>query len=144
MKILKQIIPIIREHLDEVLTLRTEKEKKADDSFVSKGDLLMDQLVATFVQANFTDYTLISEETHRNETVDLDASTYIIVVDPIDGTENFVSGLREWGVGIAVYKNKQHFESLIALPELNEYVLTGEPFQRFESRIAGLSMLENY
>lgn len=95
MKILKQFIPIIQEHLQEILTLRTEKDKKADDSFVSKGDLLMDQLVATFVQANYTDYLLISEETHRNETVDLNASTYIIVVDPIDGTENFVSGLRE-------------------------------------------------
>ncbi len=139
MKILKQIIPIIQEHLHEILDLRTEKEKKADDSFVSKGDLLMDQLVETFIQANYTDYTLISEETHRNETVDLDASTYIIVVDPIDGTENFVSGLREWGVGISVYKNKQHLESLIALPELNQYVLTGDTFQRFESRIAGLS-----
>lgn len=139
MKTLKQFIPIIKEHLDEVLLLRTQKEKKADDSFVSKGDLLMDQLVADFVAANYTNYTLISEETHQNETVDLDASTYIIVVDPIDGTENFVSGLREWGVGISVYKNKQHLESLIALPELNEYILTGDPIQRYESRIAGLS-----
>lgn len=139
MKILKQFIPIIKEQLDEVLLLRTQKEKKADNSFVSKGDLLMDQLVADFVAANYTNYILISEETHKNETVDLDASTFIIVVDPIDGTENFVSGLREWGVGISVYKDKKHLESLIALPELNEYILTGDPIQRFESRIAGLS-----
>lgn len=139
MKILKQIIPIIREHLDEVLLLRTQKEKKEDDSFVSKGDLLMDHLVAQFVADNYTNFTLISEETHKDQVVALDASEFIIVVDPIDGTENFVSGLREWGVGISVYQNQQHLESLIALPELDEYVLTGDTFERFESRIAGLS-----
>lgn len=139
MKTLKQIIPIIREHLDKVLLLRTQKEKKEDDSFVSKGDLLMDHLVAQFVANNYTNYTLISEETHKNQVVDLDASEFIIVVDPIDGTENFVSGLREWGVGISVYQNKRHLESLIALPELDEYILTGDSLERFESRIAGLS-----
>jgi myo-inositol-1(or 4)-monophosphatase len=139
MKILKHFIPVIKEHLNLVLELRFEKEKKSDDSFVSKGDLLMDQLVTNFVAVNYDDYLIVSEESGKHQIINNDISSYIIIVDPIDGTENFVSGLREWGVGISVYKDNKHVESLIALPELDEYILTGDQIQRFESRIAGLS-----
>ena len=139
MNILNKLITVIRDNLQEVLKLRTEKEKKSDDSYVSKGDLLMDKLVADFIAKNYTDFLLISEETHKGQDVDVNSYKYIIVVDPIDGTENFVSGLREWGVGVSVYEKGKHQESLIALPELGEYIITGNKLTRFESRIAGLS-----
>ncbi|MCO5259125.1 MAG: hypothetical protein M9916_03190 [Crocinitomicaceae bacterium] len=139
MKILKNIIPLIKENLEEVLSLRNDKIKKEDDSYVSKGDLLMDALVADFFAANYSNYYLVSEETSKGEYVDISKYEYVVVVDPIDGTENFVSGLREWGVGISVYKNGKHYESLIALPELDEYILSGQKIERFTSRIAGLS-----
>ncbi len=139
MKILNQIRPIIERELDTVLSLRQQKKLKPDNSYVSLGDLHMDQLVSDFVAANYSSVQLISEESSRIDEVDLKASEYVVVVDPIDGTENFVSGLKEWGIGISVYKNGIHHESLLALPELNEYILTGDKIQRFESRIHGLS-----
>jgi myo-inositol-1(or 4)-monophosphatase len=139
MKILSQIRPIIESELETVLSLRQEKKMKPDNSYVSLGDLHMDKLVGEFVEKNYTSFQLISEESSRIDEVDLSASEYVVVVDPIDGTENFVSGLKEWGIGISVYKNGLHHESLLALPELNEYICTGDKINRFESRIHGLS-----
>lgn len=139
MKILKNIQPLIEAELATVLSLRKEKKLKTDNSYVSLGDLHMDQLVMDFVDANYSSYQLVSEESSRVVDIDLEASEYVIVVDPIDGTENFVSGLKEWGIGISVYKNGVHHESMLALPELNEYIFTGDAFEKFESRIHGLS-----
>jgi fructose-1,6-bisphosphatase/inositol monophosphatase family enzyme len=139
MPTLKNIIPLLQEALPTVLSLRNSKELKSDDSYVSKGDLYLDKLVQTFLVDNWGDIQIVSEETHKGNHVDLEAAAYTAVVDPIDGTENFVSGLREWGVGICIFKGETHVESMIALPELNEYICTGDRFERFESRISGLS-----
>lgn len=139
MKILSEIIPIIKNNLSEILALRQKKVKKEDDSYVSEGDLLLDRIIYDFINSRFDNYLLISEETFSGKEVDASAYRYIVVVDPIDGTENFVSGLKEWGVGISIYKNGVHLESLIGLPELDEYILTGDKFMKFNSRIAGLS-----
>jgi fructose-1,6-bisphosphatase/inositol monophosphatase family enzyme len=139
MKILKKIRPIIEAELESIIKLRSNKKMKADKSYVSEGDLLMDEIVKTFIIENYKSVQLISEETFDGSNVNISASEYIVTVDPIDGTENFVSGLKEWGIGISVYKNGKHYESMLALPELNEYIFTGDKIERFESRIHGLS-----
>lgn len=139
MKILKKIRPIIEAELESIIKLRSNKKMKADKSYVSEGDLLMDEIVKTFIIENYKSVQLISEETFDGSNVKISDSEYIVTVDPIDGTENFVSGLKEWGIGISVYKNGKHYESMLALPELNEYIFTGDKIERFESRIHGLS-----
>jgi fructose-1,6-bisphosphatase/inositol monophosphatase family enzyme len=139
MKILKKIRPIIEAELESIIKLRSNKKMKADKSYVSEGDLLMDEIVKTFIIENYKSVQLISEETFDGSNVNISDSEYIVTVDPIDGTENFVSGLKEWGIGISVYKNGKHYESMLALPELNEYIFTGDKIERFESRIHGLS-----
>jgi myo-inositol-1(or 4)-monophosphatase len=65
---------------------------------------------------------------------------YVVTIDPIDGTENFVSGLKEWGFGISVYRNMKHEQSLVALPELDICLCTGDKLDKNKnSRICGLS-----
>lgn len=139
MSTLRKIKPLLHKELKTVLAKRSNKRMKPDNSYVSEGDLHMDQLVLDFVNTHYSSFQIVSEESSRVVDIDLSASEYVIVVDPIDGTENFVSGLKEWGIGISVYRNGKHDESMIALPELGEYIFTGDKIQRFESRIHGLS-----
>lgn len=139
MKILKKIRPIIERELQTIISKRGKKTMKPDNSYVSEGDLHMDKLVADFVKENYTSVQLVSEESSKINEIDLSLSEYVITVDPIDGTENFVSGLKEWGIGISVYRNGEHYESMLGLPELKEYIFTGEKIERFKSRIHGLS-----
>lgn len=138
MTICENIKTIILENLKSILELRNQKTQKEDGSYVSKGDLLCEELIKNFLKENHPDFYLVSEETPEENILNIKQEN-ILILDPIDGTENFVSGLKEWGVAVCVYKNQQHVESMLALPELNEYIITGDTFIPFESRIYGLS-----
>ena len=60
MDICRSIYNVIREHLDEILALRSTGILKPDNSFVSKGDLLCEKLVFDWLKENVDDYILIS------------------------------------------------------------------------------------
>ena len=136
--IIEEIKNLIKVHLNEIISLRNTKTLKDDGSYVSQGDLLCENLVKQYIKENFPDYVLVSEESPEENTINW-RKDKVIILDPIDGTENFVSGLKEWGVAICVYENGIHKESMLALPELDCYLKTGDTFERFESRICGIS-----
>lgn len=139
MDICRDIYALIKENLEEILSLRSTGTLKQDNTFVSKGDLLCESLVFGYLKENLTDYIVISEES-KNDLSRMNEVEYVITVDPIDGTENFVSGLKEWGIGVSVYRHGKHFQSMIALPELDICLCTGDKLERVQnSRICGLS-----
>ena len=139
MNICKALVSLISAQLSEVLGLRDRMTKKDDDSYVSEGDLLVQAIVFDYVREYLPEHELISEELAPFGERIWDPLGSYVVLDPIDGTENFVSGLREWGVGISIYTDGQHQESCIYLPELNDVQITGMPIRKFRSRIHGLS-----
>jgi myo-inositol-1(or 4)-monophosphatase len=139
MDICRDLYAIVKNHLPEILKLRNTGYLKDDDSFVSQGDLLCEKLVFEYLNGILQNYIVISEESPNNLSQINDAE-YVITVDPIDGTENFVSGLKEWGIGISVYKHLKHYQSLIALPELDICLCTEDKLEKINnSRICGLS-----
>ena len=139
MSICKGLIPIIEENLADILALRHAKTLKPDQSYVSEGDLLAQRLILDYFRGLNLKLRFLSEEQSPAESTPTDPDTLLIIIDPIDGTENFVSGLKEWGIGISIYQGDQHIESLIALPELSEYLVSGDALSKYESRICGLS-----
>lgn len=140
MNICKDIKELVDVNLNQILMLRDTGELKADNTFVSKGDLLCQQLIMSFIREKLRDCYIISEELEGFNPVEISSHEYVVTIDPIDGTENFVSGLKEWGVGVSIYKEMRHYQSMIYLPELNESLITGEKIERkFKSRICGLS-----
>lgn len=129
---------ILKDNLEKILSLRQNKHLKEDGSFVSEGDLCSEKLIKDYIETHCPEYALISEESPEHNLQAFGAEK-IIVLDPIDGTENFVSGLKEWGVAVCVFEQGNHVQSMLALPELDEYVITGHLIERFESRIVGVS-----
>ncbi|MDR2993005.1 MAG: hypothetical protein LBV11_04115 [Bacillus cereus] len=139
MDICKDINSLINEHLSEIIALRATGHLKDDNSFVSDGDLLCERLIFDYLKSNLKNYIVISEES-ENDISEINKAEYVVTIDPIDGTENFVSGLKEWGLGVSIYKNMVHFQSMIALPELHICLCTGDKIEKIkDSRICGLS-----
>lgn len=138
MNICADIKEIIKANLSEILTLRNTKIKKEDDSYVSKGDLLCESLIKGYIREKRPEFSLVSEESPEDNIINYTKEN-VIILDPIDGTENYVSGLKEWGVAVCVFQNGKHVQSMLALPELDLYMVTGDKFERFDSRIAGIS-----
>ena len=138
MSICNEIKAIIEDNLNEIVQLRSNKKLKADGSYVSEGDLLCESLIKVYLKENRPGFFLVSEESPEQNLENIKKEN-VVILDPIDGTENFVSGLKEWGVAVCVYQSGKHVESMLALPELNEYILSGQKINRFNSRIYGLS-----
>ena len=139
MTICNEIVDVIKSRLDEILSLRRSFVSKEDGSYVSKGDLLVQGIVLDLIRSRLPSYTLVSEELAPFDDQTWDVKGSYVVLDPIDGTENFVSGLKEWGVGISIFGRGRHEESCIFLPELDECLMTGMVINKFISRIIGLS-----
>lgn len=136
---IKNIFDLVLDDLVGVLALRNQFSEKPDGSFVSQGDLLVQKIVIDYLTENLANYQLLSEELAPFDEASLDPLGRYVVLDPIDGTENFVSGLREWGVGISIYAGGEHLASGILLPELNDKLVTGDKVRPFRSRVVGLS-----
>ena len=135
--ICKHLIGIIKNNLNEIKKLKSTFYKKSDGSHVSEGDLLIQKLLQDEISRNFDKYFLISEE---NDYIGKwEDYNDFIVLDPIDGTENFISGMMEWGVGISVFENKKHKESVILLPDMNLQIMSGDKIIKNKSRIVGMS-----
>lgn len=138
MDICRDINNVIMSNLPKILSMRNTGRLKSDNTFVSDGDLLCQRLIFDYLKQNVNDYVVFSEES-INDISSIKSSKLIITIDPIDGTENFVSGLKEWGVGISIYEGCNHLQSMISLPELKVCLCTGDTIERIEnSRICGL------
>ena len=138
MKISSKVVKIIKDNLTNILALRDTKVLKDDNSYVSKGDLLCEKYIKDLINSEFSEYALISEESPA-QNLEAFEKDKVIILDPIDGTENYVSGLKEWGVSFCVYEYGKCTECLLALPELDLYITNQSQFKRFDSRIAGIS-----
>ncbi|MEM0976258.1 MAG: 3'(2'),5'-bisphosphate nucleotidase CysQ [Pseudomonadota bacterium] len=78
-----------------------EVEKKSDDSPVTEADRLADELIFQGLSAAF-DLPIVTEE--KAETHDVTEKTFIIV-DPLDGTKEFVQRRGDFTVNIALVEN---------------------------------------
>ena len=134
----KVIIQIVKKNLKHLLKLRDDFEEKEDGSFVSKADLLLQDMLINQISFYYPKHLIISEELKIvNSNWNLNGS--YVIIDPIDGTENFISGLKEWGIGLSIFTEGFHSFSLIYLPELNEFIDSDQKIKRFKSRISGIS-----
>jgi myo-inositol-1(or 4)-monophosphatase len=128
---------LVAESLPEVLARRGTVRWKADDSPVTEADVLLEQRIADWLAARLPGLAVIGEESYAGAPVP--AEGWIAVLDPIDGTENFCSGLKLWGVSLSLWEGRAHRGSLLMLPELGEHLASGDALPAVRSRIAGFS-----
>jgi myo-inositol-1(or 4)-monophosphatase len=73
-------------------------ERKGPQDMVSEADRETEKLIRLRVKRDFPEDAFLGEESGSDQ---LDSRTGIWVVDPIDGTQPFVSGMPNWCVCIA-------------------------------------------
>ncbi len=92
------------------------REKNPND-FVSNVDLASEAVLIETIRESYPDHLIISEES--GETGDAN-SEYRWVLDPIDGTTNFIKGLPHFAISIAVYKHNKLEAALVYNPVTDE------------------------
>jgi myo-inositol-1(or 4)-monophosphatase len=80
-------------------TLSVEnKSRGANFDPVTEADRAAETAMRTLIRRNFPDHGIVGEE-FGSERVDAE---YVWVLDPIDGTKSFISGMPAWGTLIAL------------------------------------------
>jgi myo-inositol-1(or 4)-monophosphatase len=133
---------LIKDNLDEIVKYRYEISLKNDNSPVTKSDLLMEKLILDFLNSKFDSIIFISEESYQG-IKKFSKNQHYAIIDPIDGTENFSSGLKVWGIAISIWRYPVHVASLLYLPEMDQSIMTGDKINKITSRIHGFSSSMN-
>lgn len=128
---------LIRDDLHNLLSLRSNVAWKGDGSPVTDADLRVEQHIGKYLSERLPGLTLISEESYVPGSGQ--SSEWVAVLDPIDGTENFCSGLKEWGVSLSIWRAGQHTGSALIIPEMGDSLISGDPIKYQNSRIVGFS-----
>ena len=79
--------------------LKVEYKSEGSRSPVSDADKGAEQLIVEGIRSRFPDHGILSEETPPAEDLDRD---FVWVIDPLDGTTNFVNGLPVFASSIGV------------------------------------------
>lgn len=87
---------------------------KEDGSPVSDLDLSIENFIQRHLQDLLPGFQFIGEESPLPE----NWSGNYLIVDPVDGTENYVSGIPIWGTGLALFVNNKLSASYVTFPEI--------------------------
>lgn len=74
-------------------------EQKSLNDFVSEIDRGAEEIIRQCIDRSFPNHTILGEEYGTSDQPDTD---YIWIVDPLDGTTNFLRGIAHYAVSIAV------------------------------------------
>ena len=102
-------------------------QKKFDDSPLTIADLRSNEFISTNLKKLFPDIPIISEEgveeAKKKETFWL--------IDPLDGTKEFIDKSEEFTINIALIKNGKPLFGAIYIPIRKTFIAGGKDFQAF-------------
>jgi histidinol phosphatase-like enzyme (inositol monophosphatase family) len=94
-------------------------DEKSDQSPVTVADRGAEQLLRERIHARYPEHGIIGEE-FGNER---EGAEYVWVLDPIDGTKSFMSGVPLFGTLVALLRGGEPVLGMIHQPILNQLVL---------------------
>ncbi|WP_206484289.1 inositol-1-monophosphatase [Thalassotalea sp. G2M2-11] len=78
---------------------KIEIETKGTNDFVTNVDIAAEQAIVDTIRKSYPEHSIVGEETGISEGTDSD---YQWIIDPLDGTTNFVKGIPHFAVSIAL------------------------------------------
>jgi histidinol phosphatase-like enzyme (inositol monophosphatase family) len=107
---------------------------------VTEADQAAEHAIRRLIEKEFPDHGILGEE---HGSVGLDRK-YVWVIDPIDGTRAFISGIPVWGTLIGLKEDGVAITGLMAQPFTGEtfYALEGEAFLQHRGKSRKLKCRE--
>ena len=96
---------------------KLQVSKKGPRDFVTKTDKRVEKILIEELSKTKKNYSFLSEEVGSIENKDKDN---IWIIDPIDGTTNFMHGIPHFAISIALKTNNEIISGLILDPIKNE------------------------
>lgn len=108
---------------------------KGRNDMATSADLAAETFIVGKIRREFPSSIVLSEESYLKADLENDS---LFVVDPIDGTHNFIQGIPLWGVSVAHYSGGAPTAGGIYLPgqEMLFYAEKGKPASLNGKRIS--------
>ncbi len=99
---------------------------KTDDTPVTRADIEANEWICTTLATAFPDYGILSEE--RIDDSNRMEKDYCWIVDPLDGTKEFIKMNDEFSINIALSKGRDLVLGLVYMPVFDElyYAIKGQ------------------
>jgi fructose-1,6-bisphosphatase/inositol monophosphatase family enzyme len=115
-KIVKEAYSIVKE------TSNYHIATKSNNTLVTDVDINVENYLMAQIKSNFENDNFLTEET----TPDGKLKDRTWVIDPIDGTSQFIKGTPYWGIQLAFYDKGATRFAIIYLPMMNEFYYAAE------------------
>lgn len=107
------------EHFDKLADIAVEAKGHLD--LVTEADRQVENLISRRLQETFPEDGVFGEEGVATES----RSGRIWVIDPIDGTFNFLRGSDDWAISIGLYESRHPSFGVIYAPARDEFLVGG-------------------
>jgi len=112
-------------------------QQKQDRSRVTDVDLAVHIGISKLLNEELPNCVVLSEEGEMDFRPP--ATGWVAVLDPIDGTENFIDGRVEWCICLSLYSDGMHAASALILPSIGDCLISGDDVPQFKSNTMVLS-----
>ncbi|WP_144921994.1 inositol monophosphatase family protein [Halorubrum salsamenti] len=93
-------------------------ETKGEDDVVTEADRAAQRTVIEAIRETFPDDAIVGEEEDERKTVPEEGAAWVI--DPIDGTHNYVRDIRVWGTAVAAVVDGEPVAAATVAPALGD------------------------
>jgi myo-inositol-1(or 4)-monophosphatase len=114
----KQGGQIARDHFATVA--EKEVRVKGQRDYVSHVDGLVEDAIIRRIRARYPDHAVLGEESSGGHAIAVDGQKPLWIIDPIDGTTNFIHGLPHFAVSIAFCDRGEPQEAIVYDPMRDE------------------------
>jgi myo-inositol-1(or 4)-monophosphatase len=132
---------VIMRHADRLDRLSVETKGRND--FVSEVDRLAEEEIIRCIRSAYPAHAILAEESGASGTPD--AQTHQWLIDPLDGTTNYLHGFPHYAVSIAVRRGNQLEQAVVFDPVRNELFTAsrgrGAQLNDRRIRVSGVSHL---
>lgn len=108
----KEAGKVLLENYNKIKTIK----EKTKDNFVTNVDIEAEQKIIEIINKNYPTHSILSEE----EGLINKNSSYKWIIDPLDGTHNYMYSFPLFGVSIALEYKKEIILGVIYLPLFNQ------------------------
>lgn len=95
-------------------------DQKGRNDYASEVDRIAEHEIIKVIRTAFPDHAILAEESGEHQ-----GNDYVWVIDPLDGTTNFLHGFPQYAVSIAL-KNKNKLELGVIYDPLRDELFTAE------------------
>lgn len=100
---------------------RVQVARKGPRNYVTEVDQAAEEAIVEILQTAYPDHGFLCEESGERPSANPDAdSGYQWIIDPLDGTTNFIHGYPTYAISIALTQNGQPVQAVIYDPNRND------------------------